>query len=387
MRARKSSSRTAARRRSTLGAFAVAASMTVAHGVPTSAAAHDGPPGRSAVLDPLHPTLSKLEIATATVVTPQINVTNRTNKTLEVLDDTDTPFLRIGPAGVHANVASAAWEPSNDPRGVAASSRRSRRRDNDVVWQRVARRPTWNWFDHRTHPANIAVEVDESEAAPLRWSIPVRIGRKRSEISGQVVQRPVRGEIVAAPLPAARIDGLDMVPVPTDPPALLIDASVDAVVLGTQGEPFLRFSRHDVQANTRSPTWWYAARVHGNVPDAAIDAAAKPRWRRVSPIARLQWADPRIAYIDGQPPEAIVSAGAAVTLGEWAIPIRVAGEQVVVRGLTRWVPFGAEAATLSPMSLEPEPSRLVGAILGTLTAGTAVWAFVRIRRRSPLASA
>ena len=346
-----------------------------------SAVAHERPPGVGATLDQLDPALAGIDVSLAETVASQIIVRNKTKSPLVVLDEAGTPFLHIGAKEVRANVASPAWLLSNDPRGALQPLPRTQARDDDVQWQRVAVGSAWSWFDHRMHPTAAAQDATEPAGDPVDWAIPVRYRGVRLNITGQTVQRQVRGEIVASLVDAPSIAGTTLVVVRGEPPAMLIDSPVPLIVRGAEDEPFLRFRRLDVQANTRSPTWWNASRAYGNVPDGVVDPTAKPRWESVSPVARFQWADPRMAYPAGQPPEAIATAGAAVTLGEWTIPIRVAGEDLTVSGITRWVPLGAEEAQRPMQGLEAG-SPVVAALLGLLTAGTAVSAFIRIRRRA-----
>jgi hypothetical protein len=117
--------------------------------------------------------------------TPGLLVENGGPEELTVLDADGVPFLRIGPAGVEANVRSRAWrvsgrrpvalgggEPATDGVRPGASSPAS-----GPSWQRVASTPRYGWIDARLSPGGSAV-VD------VEWRVPVLLGTTRLEIAG-----------------------------------------------------------------------------------------------------------------------------------------------------------------------------------------------------------
>jgi len=76
----------------------------------------------------------------AASVTAQLVVANPTATELAALDGNGQPFLRIGPDGVLANLASPCWYLSNSPNGdadVPAEAQTGAR----ARWARVAAEP------------------------------------------------------------------------------------------------------------------------------------------------------------------------------------------------------------------------------------------------------
>ncbi|MQA12689.1 MAG: hypothetical protein GEV09_00530 [Pseudonocardiaceae bacterium] len=90
------------------------------------------------------------------------------------------------------------------------------------------------------------------------------------------------------------------------------------VVLGYRGEPFLRLSQDQVQANQRSIT----AAEAGLTRRTAAAPDAQPRWQPLSDGGSVTWADARI---DPPPDQSDVP-------GAWQLPLVVDGQQVTVSG-------------------------------------------------------
>ena len=110
-----------------------------------------------------------------------------------------TPFIRIGPRGVLADVNSATWYRSGNPDGVAKPPK-GVRLGGPPRWERISSRPTWTWFDHRMHPGSVRVgqqSIDSQSRARLdEWRIPGRLGAGRLDVTGHVEYRPLRGNVV-----------------------------------------------------------------------------------------------------------------------------------------------------------------------------------------------
>jgi hypothetical protein len=116
-------------------------------------------------------------------------------------------------------------------------------------------------------------------------------------------------------------------------------------VLGSAGEPFLRFSSVGTEANTASPTWAFFAQAQGRPPDGVVDAAGSPRWKLVSASPRLAWLDPRAVYAPGTPTPDVQSRLVPTDLIRWSVSIDFAGRRAVVAGVTQWVPDASRAST------------------------------------------
>ncbi|MDP9222930.1 MAG: hypothetical protein M3P18_03585 [Actinomycetota bacterium] len=148
----------------------------------------------------------------------------------------------------------------------------------------------------------------------------------------------------------------------------------DLVVLGASGEPFLRFHRGAVFANTRSPT--AQSDLFGVIPARSTEAPpTPPSWWKVSSGASYLWHDHRLHAL------ALLSGvGPPRKLGQWHIPLRLNGRRAVivgglwsVSGPQRWfwlmIPLVILAGALTILRFGGAPLiRMGGATLGAITA-------------------
>jgi hypothetical protein len=120
-----------------------------------------------------------------------------------------------------------------------------------------------------------------------------------------------------------------------------------AVVLGIQGEPFLRFAGGQVDVNTRSAT---AAidRLTPGAPPPSFTASATPAWRKVASGQAYMWPEHRIGTLE---PVALRHPGAQP---RWTLPIVLNGRRVLVTGdlqrvapPSRWLIAVVAAAALA----------------------------------------
>ena len=105
---------------------------------------------------------------------------------------------------------------------------------------------------------------------------------------------------------------------------LRVTGSHSVVVLGYEGEPFLRFSATGVEVNERSPTA-VILKLANRGSDPALSASAQATWSKLSDAHRYAWHDHRLGpkpgtrYADGD-------------VGGWAVPIVVDGRPDRVAG-------------------------------------------------------
>ena len=115
----------------------------------------------------------------------------------------------------------------------------------------------------------------------------------------------------------------------------------DVVVLGYEGEPYLRIGEEGVFENRRSPATYINADRQGQtpVPDEA-DAEADPEWRKQSDGQTARWHDHRVHWMGSETPPAVQrdSSRPQVIYPEWAVPLRVGDREVEVTGTLTWVP-------------------------------------------------
>ncbi|MGQ0826727.1 MAG: hypothetical protein ACT4OX_17170 [Actinomycetota bacterium] len=117
------------------------------------------------------------------------------------------------------------------------------------------------------------------------------------------------------------------------------DATV--VVLGYDGEPYLRVGPDGVFENRRSPaTFLNRTRTPTGPPPASYDAGAEPAWRRISAGEVVRWHDHRAHYMGaGTPAVANAAPGRNMLISEWEVTLVVDdGRRVRVRGDLRWIP-------------------------------------------------
>jgi hypothetical protein len=155
----------------------------------------------------------------------------------------------------------------------------------------------------------------------------------------------------------------------------------ELIVVGSIGEPFLRFAHGSVSANTRSPT--ASTDLFGVVPSRpSLNPHARPQWASVATGDAYLWHDHRLHAL------ALLSGGEAPRrLGSWVIPLRLNGAPAAITGELRsvapperwfWlvIPVALVAAALALLRLRPirvPPGASLAAtlaLLGVLVART-----------------
>ncbi|MGH2688102.1 MAG: hypothetical protein ACRDKW_04750, partial [Actinomycetota bacterium] len=296
---------------------------------------------------------------------------NRGGTPVEVLAGTGEPFLRIGPAGVEANLGSAAWYESNTTTGRSGAPSLIDR------WITVSRDPSWGWFDHRMHPGELQVPAGTRPGTRLSsWEVPLRQGATTARILGGVDFRaPATGSAVARVTTPSPARGVRVSVLQGVVPGILLESgsSAPVVVGGREGEPFLRIGPQGVSANRRSPTFQEVAQLTGQEVTGEAGASAEPDWQEVAAGNRHAWLEPRAVL-----PERVEGA-----VSTWSIPLTVDGRPAEIRGETRFVTAPARAA---PQEQEAgAPWLLVGA--GGIAAAAVAFGAVRLVSRSRTAPA
>jgi hypothetical protein len=118
------------------------------------------------------------------------------------------------------------------------------------------------------------------------------------------------------------------------------DTAFDALILGYQGEPYLRVGPGGVYENVRSPSVFLnrSQTVNATAP-ASYDAQATPEWRRTGSGREVSWHDHRVHWMGAsEPPVVRDSPGRSHLVSNWVVELRYRGQAVVVRGDLRWVP-------------------------------------------------
>ena len=113
------------------------------------------------------------------------------------------------------------------------------------------------------------------------------------------------------------------------------------VVLGYDGEPYLRIGPDGVFENQRSPATYLNQdrQAQTRVPPEA-DADAPPEWRRIDDGPSARWHDHRAHWMGTEPPPSVqADPDRSQTIIEaWEIPLLVGDDEVLVTGDLDYVP-------------------------------------------------
>jgi hypothetical protein len=157
----------------------------------------------------------------------------------------------------------------------------------------------------------------------------------------------------------------------------LVDTGpAEVVVLGYQGEPYLRVGPAGVFENIRSPAHFLnrvtgATTTNTTLPRQA-DASAPPQWHKTGDGRSARWRDRRTRWADPAPPAVRADPGSRHVMSVWTIGLIAQDRPIQVSGRITYVP--------GPSAL---PWILAAAAVGLLTVA------VGLRRRwgPPLAAA
>ena len=140
---------------------------------------------------------------------------------------------------------------------------------------------------------------------------------------------------------APHVPGLDVEVVDLGTKVQLTNRTAyDVVVLGYDGEPYLRVGPRGVFENVRSPaTYLNRSTTITGAPPKQADAKATPVWRRVGGGDTVRWHDHRAHFMGkDDPPEVARDPGRRRVVDNFEIPMRTNGEAVVAHGQIIYVP-------------------------------------------------
>ncbi len=114
----------------------------------------------------------------------------------------------------------------------------------------------------------------------------------------------------------------------------------DVVVLGYDGEPYLRVGPRGVFQNLRSPaTYLNRTRIPTSKPPKSADSSATPVWHRVSSATTATWHDHRVHFMGtSDPPEVQRDPSVRHVVDRWTVELRVDGRTVRASGELLWLP-------------------------------------------------
>lgn len=114
----------------------------------------------------------------------------------------------------------------------------------------------------------------------------------------------------------------------------------DVVVLGYDGEPYLRVGPHGVFENTRSPaTYLNRKRIPTSKPPSFANPSATPVWHRVSSGSTATWHDHRAHFMGSDdPPEVQRDPSSRHLIERWHVVLRTDGRTIRASGELVYVP-------------------------------------------------
>jgi hypothetical protein len=115
----------------------------------------------------------------------------------------------------------------------------------------------------------------------------------------------------------------------------------DVIVLGYEGEPYLRVGSDGVFENTRSPATYLNQNLTSDVAvPATADPTAEPEWRKVSSGTRARWHDHRAHWMGTNDPPQVEQAPNErhVVIEDFEIPMRHGDDDIVATGDVLYVP-------------------------------------------------
>lgn len=261
---------------------------------------------------------------------PQLVISNRSGKPLQISDDSGRAFLRIGPTGTEADLAAKAFHLS---RVAGGGDVHPKTLSDTPRWRAIAKEPAYGWFDARISTAAIdipyAVKQIGKEMPFAEWRIPARLGDQAIELRGVFTYLPASTGVAMAVMqsPNTLAPGVLVQMVPgTVPVFFLSNSSKQTVaVLDAQGKPFLKIEPTGVWADLGSASWRAASTT-------AVPAGKG--WKQISKSRSVTWREARAAWT-GKPPKA---SAAASQLNEWRVPLVIGSSKAELRGINRWLP-------------------------------------------------
>jgi hypothetical protein len=121
---------------------------------------------------------------------------------------------------------------------------------------------------------------------------------------------------------------------------LVNDTDRDVIVLGYEGEDYLRVGPRGVFENQRSPaTFLNRSRTPTRSAPTSADPEAAPEWRKVSDGRVARWHDHRAHFMGTHAPPVVQrDPDREHVLDRWTVPLRDGDRSVEVHGTLTWIP-------------------------------------------------
>ena len=155
--------------------------------------------------------------------------------------------------------------------------------------------------------------------------------------------------------------------------AVTRDGADQVIVLGYDGEPYLRLDDDGVWENERSPAVGLNAERQQGAAAGDADPKAEPSWRKLSGGDTVLFHDHRAHWMGSQPPAAVRDdPDTARRLADWSVPVLVDGQAGAITGYYRYEPPPSKALWLGVLAAL------------ALAASVVVWRLKGPRRRLAL---
>jgi hypothetical protein len=119
----------------------------------------------------------------------------------------------------------------------------------------------------------------------------------------------------------------------------LTNRGAEVVVLGYEGEPYLRVGPQGVFENQLSPATYLNCSRTGCAVSPDADPQAAPRWKRISGGQTVRWHDHRIHWMGTQlPPDVRRAPGQVHQRPPWTVSLRQGATNITATGHLTWVP-------------------------------------------------
>lgn len=270
------------------------------------------------------------------LIAPQLAVSNRTGKLLEVLDDDGRVFLRLGPKEASGDVKALAFHLS---RGTAGADLRPSMLSKTPQWQRLGKEPAYGWFDPRiaTEKLEIPYGIQSvGRSTPFgEWRIAARLGGEPLSIGGIFLYEPppagqVQSRLLSSAAPAP---GVSVSLTPRPVPMIFVSNSgkLPLNLLDENGRPWLRIGPDGVWADAGSAFW------------RGMGGTGGKGWQKLSAASSHAWADPRTAWRGAAP-----ASSSPQTLKAWQLPMRLGDQALLVKGAAVWLPNPPAALAKKP---------------------------------------
>ena len=156
-----------------------------------------------------------------------------------------------------------------------------------------------------------------------------------------------RSELTEVP---GRLDGVELRVVDLGARLEIVRTTArEVIVLGYEGEPYLRLDRDGVWRNSSSPATYLNADRYADVSiPATADATAEPTWDHLGAGNRIRWHDHRSHWMSPQPPPiAATEPDTEHVVYEDVVRLRIDGREVSVGTRVTWVPRPPRTAWLA----------------------------------------